>query len=372
MGKADQVRALRANAPAVAIVPDAFNDDDFQPGTGRTMKARPMAITDILPDPAQPRRAVPSAARATWDGKSTAESVQVMLQAWVDLAAHELGDPLRIYVATEPPADYERIEVEETTTPITFKLLKLVDLANDIFLNGLTEPIHVTKLDEGYRAESGERRWLAHWWLFLATGDAKWSKINAFVRDEFSVWRQASENGARQQLNAIELARQVARLLMDIHKSADFKSYAEMVQSGASDRAYYAQVSDGDRFRIPRGMGEKIAAAMGLPNVQMIRQYRALLRLPDEKWIEGDDQSWTENALRPYTVSTDTVSNSNGHRDKARAMTEEETQFNANVRAAIAVLRHERQVNVKVVKDIMAFCQGLIDSGKVFEPEPKR
>jgi len=369
MSKADKLRLMGGDQPALTLAePDAYSDEGFQPAIGRTMKARPIPITSILPDPAQPRRAVPSAARAAWNGTADAASIQIMLLAWVQLAEHELGEPLHVYVAEAPPENFKQIAVEEATTPIAFKLLKLADIANDIFDRGLNDPISVNALEGGgYRIEYGERRWLAHWWLYLVTRDEKWTRINAFVRDDFSVWRQASENGARQQLNAIALARQLARLLMDIYKDTPFQSYADLVPPNAPDRAYYAQVADGDEFRIPRGWGEKIAAAMGLPNTQMLRQYRALLRLPDNIWTQGDDQSWPEGMLRPHTVSRDTVSNPDGHRDKPRALTKEEAQFTTNVRTAVAVLRHGDQVNVELVAAIEAFCKHLRESGKTFE-----
>ena len=369
MSKAEQLRRMGGAQPTLTLAePDAYSDEGFVPAAGRTMKARPISILSILPDPAQPRRAVPSAARAAWDGKSTDDSISAMLSAWVQLAEHELGEPLELYVAKDPPEDYKRIEVEEETTPITFKLLKLTDLANDIFLNGLNEPIHVVAQEEGYRAESGERRWLAHWLLHLFTRDEKWTKINAFVRDDFSVWRQASENGAREKLNAIQLARQLARLLMDIYQrdGVVFTSYDEALRNGGGDRAYYAQVADGDEFRIPRGWGEKIVAAMGLPNTQMLRQYRALLRVPDAIWMQGDDQSWPERALRPHTVSTDTVP---GKKPIPRELTADEKRVNSDFRTMLAGLRQNNEVNAHNLERIEAFCKHLRDTGRVFTPK---
>lgn len=362
------------------IAPQAAQADEMVYGESRPiildpnrgLRAKPISIADILPDPAQPRRAIPSAARVAWDGKAYAEIIQWALDRWRQIAEEELGEKLPIYLATEPPEGYKRIEVEEATTPITFKLLKLVDLANDIYLNGLNEPIHVVPMESGYRGESGERRWWAHWWLYLVTGDEKWTKINAFVRDDFSVWRQASENGARQQLNAIALARQLARLLIDIYQrdGVQFASYAEALAQSECDRAYYAQVADGDVYRVPRGWGEKIVAAMGLSHTQQLRQYRALLRLPDEIWVKGDDQSWTEGALRPHTVAVATVSGSG--KPKPRELNDAEKQFSADVRSALAILRHEDRVNAKLIDGIEAFCKRMRDEGKIIEVEPKK
>lgn len=351
-----------------AVFGDIFNEPD------RTV-AIEISIFDITPDPVQPRRAIPSAVRAEWDGQSNAGSISVVPVRWRQLAEAELGAELPIYLATEPTEDYTLPNIDEATTPISYKLMKLIDLANDIYHHGLVEPIHVVVNESGgYRGESGERRWWAHWFLFLKTSDPKWTKINAFVRDEFSVWRQASENGARDPLNAIAMTRQLARLLMDIHKEVGFSSYADLVPVGGSDRAYYAQVASGDTYRIPRGWGEKIAAAMGLPNTQMLRQYRALLRLPDDIWIKGDDENWTENALRPYTVSTDTGSGNGKGKDKPkpRPLNEDEIQFNACVRSLLAMRRFDEPVNIKLIEQAEAFFQQLRDKGLTFTPEPKR
>ncbi len=122
----------------------------------------------------------------------------------------------------------------------------------------------------------------------------------------FDVWRQAVENGARQDLNAIAKARQLARLLMAIYadQGITFVPYAEVVQPGGCDRAWYAQIADGDRFRIPRGTSEIILSAMGLKNPVQLRQYRALLNLPDDIWQAGDDLSFSENELTKLARQT--------------------------------------------------------------------
>lgn len=373
--KADQLRALNASAPTLALVGDAYSDEGQVPSVGRTMKARPISLTEILPDPAQPRRAVPFAARAAWDGRSNAESIGAMLSAWVALAEMELGAALEFYIATEPPEDYRRPEIEEATAPISFKLFALVDIANDIFVKGLNNPISINAVEGGgYRIEYGERRWLAHWWLYLATSDDKWTKINAFVRDEFDVWRQASENGTHRRLNAISLSRQLARLLMDIYKTEiAFKPFAEMVPSGECDRAYYAQVADGDEFRVPRGWGERIIAAMGLVNTTQLRQYRALLRLPDDIWLKGDDESWTENALRPHTVTGVTVTGNGKPKTKPRDLTPAEKMMSDDTRTILLALRRPPwQVNEDLVNRIEAFCRHLRETDRVIKIEERR
>ena len=83
-----------------------------------------------------------------------------------------------------------------------------------------------------------------------------------------------------------------------VDQGINFAPYAEMVQPGACDRAWYAQIADGERFRIPRGTSEVILSVMGLKNPVQLRQYRALLNLPDDIWQAGDDLSLTEGEIR--------------------------------------------------------------------------
>ena len=71
-----------------------------------------------------------------------------------------------------------------------------------------------------------------------------------------------------------------------------------MVEPGGCDRAFYAQVADGAVFRVPRGQGEVLIGALGLKNPAQLRQYRALLDLPDEVWTIADDLDWAEGYIR--------------------------------------------------------------------------
>jgi hypothetical protein len=130
--------------------------------------------------------------------------------------------------------------------------------------------------------------------------DEGWTKIPAQMVDEVSVWRQASENNARADLNAIGKARQLAILLMDLlgERGYEFFALDEIIEAGSSEREYYAQVSDGEEFRVPRGEGERLLNAMGLKNPTQIRQYRRLLRMSDDLWQQADDKNWTEGEIR--------------------------------------------------------------------------
>jgi hypothetical protein len=276
--------------------------------------AKAISIFEILPDPTQPRRAVPSEVRAHWAGEPRA--VAALFDAWVDavrreknaafdLQAHLLQDYL-------PPGtdgnDDETIPRElRQRLPIERALLDIVELAVSIRKVGLTNPITVAREGSAYRLETGERRWLAFHLLHLHFPAEDWSRIPARVVERASVWRQASENNVRADLNAIGKARQFAILLMDLiqeQRGAHFTPFAEVLRAGHSERAYYAQVADGDQHRIPRGQGEKLLNAMGLKNPVQLRQYRALLKLPDEVWQYADDHNLTEFEIRTLSAAT--------------------------------------------------------------------
>lgn len=282
--------------------------------------AKPISIFEIYPDPAQPRRAVPSAVRAHWDG--TPHAIAVLFDAWVDAVQREREAPfdLRAHLLQDylPPGsegnDDETVPRElRQSRPLETGLLDIVELAVSIRKVGLTNPITVARDGSFYRLETGERRWLAFHLLHLYFADEDWERIPARVVDRVSVWRQASENNARANLNAISKARQFAILLMDLLQEQHgerFTPYHEVLRSGRSEREYYAQVADGERFRIPRGQGEKLLNAMGLKNPVQLRQYRALLKLPDDVWRYADDYNLTEweiRSLNPATVTAVTV-----------------------------------------------------------------
>ncbi len=254
--------------------------------------AKPVSIFDIYPDPVQPRRAVPSIIRETWNG--TPETVAAMLAYWFELAAQErkgteLEFDIRPYLEAQ-----EEVRRPKMVKPMEAAFLDLVELAASIRLNGLTNPITVARNPHGYRLETGERRWLAFHLLYQYSGDAKpWEKIPARVVDVPDVWRQASENGARSNLNAIGKARQLALLIMEIYrqKGVEFQTFDQVIQGGESDRAFYAQVAEGTQYPVT-GHGETILNALGFKQPSQMREHRDLLRLPDEVWQLADDLNW--------------------------------------------------------------------------------
>jgi hypothetical protein len=275
--------------------------------------ARPIGILEIHPDRTQPRRTVPTVVRQLWDSRP--DTVADLFQNWLyeiermgwldfDLETYLKQEHLPDGVeGNDEEGDRDTQHLQEyQRIPLLKMLIDLADLAISIRKTGLTNPITVVRMDRMFRLETGERRWLAYHLLNIYFPDEDWERIPAHLVDEVSVWRQASENNARADLNAIGRARQLAILLMDLlaERGYEFYTFDEILESGGSERAYYAQVADGNEFRVPRGEGERLLNAMGLKNPTQIRQYRQLLRLPDQVWQDADDKNLTEGEVRRW------------------------------------------------------------------------
>lgn len=275
--------------------------------TGR-VEVKLIRIFDIMPDPTQPRRALPSAIRRVWDGHP--ETLGDALANWLDAVSAERGTPF-------PLNDYLNFRVEDTTPdeepetgPLESAFLEVVRLAASIKQDGLTNPITVFRAGRQLMLETGERRWLAYHLLYHWTraqeseqAASSWEKIPSRMMDEFSVWRQASENNARANLNAIAKARQFAILMMDLlmREGERFSPFHDIINAGRPEQDFYAQVVDKSP---PYGKSELLLSAMGVKHRNAILRYRRLLQLPNEVWSLADDYNWTERQLRPLTPPT--------------------------------------------------------------------
>ena len=305
--------------------PEAVSDRGYGTvkfdGERQTVTARPISIFDIYPDPTQPRRVIPSVVKTAWEDDLRAGNIvkedlyTTLFRIWLEHIAEEreanrlsaLESSLRTYFE----GDSEFYATEQLgSTPLEGALFEIISLAINIQRDGLTNPITTARTEYGFQLETGERRWLAFHALFIYTGDVQWSRIPARLVETHNVWRQAAENTQRNDLNAISKARQLAILLMDLLMNAGEEF--EPFDSFTSERDFYAQVADGERYRIPRGKSEQLLNAMGLKHPDQLRQYRALLRLPDTFWIYADDNDLTEFEIRQaekrgYTVTGVTV-----------------------------------------------------------------
>jgi len=273
---------------------------------GGILSAVPVSIHEIRPDARQPRRQVPSALR------HLVAEPDALFSAWMFALADEwewspemVENHINLLLDGDEVSDPDMYQqdapsVERKVRVMEQSLLAVVNLAADIRrIGGLTNPITIAGQPGRYLIETGERRWLAYHLLNLRYG-AEWERIPARKVQAASVWRQASENTARANLNAISMARQFAVLLMDLLGADQFQPFEAF--EGQSDRAYYGQVADGNTYRVPRGKGEQLLNAMNLKEGSQLRHYRDLLRLPDAVWMTADDLNWTEYFIRVQVV----------------------------------------------------------------------
>lgn len=277
-------------------------------------------IRRITPDRVQPRRVVPLSVRG--GQPVTFETLPGIFERWLDAvnAERETPFPLDKHLTaaindrSDQVMDEYDAEVdgkatpdqpdEEPQNPIEAAFLRVVELAASIRQRGLLNPITVapTKDGTGFVIETGERRWVAynllHWHFGEddenERGDLKWDRIPVVQVDKPDVWRQAVENNARDNLNAVGKARQLALLMMHIHGQSNFTGF----DAFEHEMAFYAQVADGNEYRIPRGWSEDLAAALNLSSPKQIRDYRRILKIPAELWDRADEENWTEGRIR--------------------------------------------------------------------------
>lgn len=278
------------------------------------IKINLVPIQLIAPSLTQPRRVIPTQIRQYWNGKTDPDSLGQLFDKWLfELKIERGGEAFNVdaYLRGEATdrAPLEGLEEEQLTLKfgaLTLSFLRIVDLASSIFRDGLTNPITIAPYGASYQIETGERRWWAYQllnWHFVESND--WEKIPARIVDTVSLWRQASENNARADLNAIAKARQFSLLLMELYsvQNTQFKALDQV----AHELDFYAQVADGELWRIPRGKGEAMLNAMGLSDTVQLRQYRRLLRLPYAVWMMADDLNWSENRIQKYVLSNATT-----------------------------------------------------------------
>lgn len=269
------------------------------PDSGRIV-AKLTSIYAWRADLRQPRRAIPADIRGEWDG--TALQVPELFGTWISHAQRQIGAEIPMEKAVR--GEWERPDISE---PITVALVELIDLAASIYKDGLLNPMR----GANGMIESGERRWLAYHLLSLFSGK-DYTKIPTIEKSEVDVWAQAAENGSRTPLNAIGMARQIALLIMAMYEGdpgVKFDRFETLVLPGGSDRAFYAQVANGEVYRIKRGLGERVLNVTGLKTMERVRNFRALLNIPDFLWVKADVQSWSDWQIREYVADSKVVSN---------------------------------------------------------------
>jgi hypothetical protein len=278
------------------------------------LTATGMLITNIRPHPAQPRRVLPTRIRQMWiDTNNDVTQLGDIFDLWAKEVAQERGRPfdVRQYLnhITLPEEFEAELDHAEPRGLLELSFLDLLELAISIKHQGLMNPITVATQGKVHILETGERRWFAYHLLYHYTRDKKFEMIPARIVPQVDVWRQATENTARQNLNAVGRARQLAILIMDLLKTEQDAQFASMSQFD-HEQGYYAQVQDGMDMRIPRNSADKLLAATGFKTKEQLRQHRALLRLPVRVWELADDLNWPERVIR------DMMTDARGDEDK--------------------------------------------------------
>jgi hypothetical protein len=264
-------------------------------------------IEQIYPNTIQPRRVLPPVIRALWDGEpQSLGTVFTQWEQYINQERQERGNAEQFNVErvllTQEETDLENAS-QVALGPLEETFLEIINLAASIHRDGLMHPIstvHV-RADKMYIIETGERRWLAFQLLAsMFPKEHQWKRIPARTVNHISVWRQAAENSARQNLNGIGKARQFALLMMDLLQ-ADGTVAFQPPNNFEHEKDFYAQVAGGADYRIPRGKGEMLLAAMGLKHGRDLKQLRAILRLPRETWDVADYLNWTVGKLDQLT-----------------------------------------------------------------------
>ncbi|HVO69629.1 MAG TPA: ParB N-terminal domain-containing protein [Aggregatilineaceae bacterium] len=263
---------------------------------GGSIKVVSIVLDRIRPDPAQPRRVLPDSIRKEFLAGHI--NPRQALERWEAMVAEEaarLGRPRPDWQALlernpeDRAEDMMVVDAPGQPGPEEEALRSIVATAATILHGGQVSPITVSEIDNGsyYRIETGERRYWAHHWLnmWLPNG---FDQIHCLVVDHASPWRQAAENASREELSAMALARQVATLLLDLYDI--HPDYSMSIPN-----EWYRQALD---YRVPRGEGTALRAALGGIERSQFNRLQALLALPDSVWELADRHRLEEKRLR--------------------------------------------------------------------------
>lgn len=271
--------------------------------SGRGIRVVNMVLERVRPDPAQPRRVLPENLRNEFlSGHINARQA---LERWEALVAEEttiLGRPRPDWKALleRDPEDRteDTVDIDPPGQPGPEEelLRSIVATAATIRHGGQVSPITVTEVDNGsyYRIETGERRYWAHHWLNVWVGNG-FEQIQCIIVPDASPWRQAAENTSRENLSAIAMARQLATLLLDLYEIVP--DYTTAISND-----WYRQALE---YRVPRGEGANLRAALGGIERSQFSRIQALLRLPDPVWELADRYRLEEKRLRYVLRETD-------------------------------------------------------------------
>ena len=166
--------------------------------------------------------------------------------------------------------DIDKIVPNKSQPRLEFYDDTVKSLALSIKENGLLQPISVRKLDDKYELIAGERRYRA----CLYNGDKQIRAIIYDMSDEESATLSLIENIQRENLNAIEQAMAMARIMKN----------EEITQNELADRLGYKQSTIANKLRLLK-LPDYVKNALSHGQISE-RHARALLKVPEDRLKE--------------------------------------------------------------------------------------
>ena len=166
--------------------------------------------------------------------------------------------------------DIDKIVPNKSQPRLEFYDDTVKSLALSIKENGLLQPISVRKFNDKYELIAGERRYRA----CLYNGDKQIRAIIYDMSDEESATLSLIENIQRENLNAIEQAMAMARIMKN----------EDITQNELADRLGYKQSTVANKLRLLK-LPDYVKNALSHGQISE-RHARALLKVPDDRLKE--------------------------------------------------------------------------------------
>ena len=166
--------------------------------------------------------------------------------------------------------DIDKIVPNKSQPRLEFYDDTVKSLALSIKENGLLQPISVRKLDDKYELIAGERRYRA----CLYNGDKQIKAVIYDMSDEESATLSLIENIQRENLNAVEQAMAMARIMKN----------EDITQNELADRLGYKQSTVANKLRLLK-LPDYIKNALSHGQITE-RHARALLKVPEDRLRE--------------------------------------------------------------------------------------
>ncbi len=166
--------------------------------------------------------------------------------------------------------DIDKIVPNKSQPRLEFYDDTVKSLALSIKENGLLQPISVRKIDDKYELIAGERRYRA----CLYNGDKQIRAVIYDMSDEESATLSLIENIQRENLNAIEQAMAMARIMKN----------EDITQNELADRLGYKQSTVANKLRLLK-LPDYVKNALSHGQITE-RHARALLKVPEDRLEE--------------------------------------------------------------------------------------